>query len=87
MTQAVTMKTIERKLQKAGRKHARLYLFCNFTALMIISAYSALMFSPTVQTAFPAGGRQPQTDERDFCDDIVWLCGIYFVCIESFFQA
>ena len=56
MTQAVTMKTIERKLQKAGRKHARLYLFCNFTALMIISAYSALMFSPTVQTVFPAGG-------------------------------
>ena len=50
------MKTIERKLQKAGRKHARLYLFCNFTALMIISAYSALMFSPTVQTVFPAGG-------------------------------
>lgn len=50
------MKKMEQKLQRADRKHARLYLFCNFTALMIISAYSGLMLSPTVQTAFPAGG-------------------------------
>ncbi len=52
----LTMKTMEQKLQKAGRKHSRLYLFCNFTALMIISAYSALMCSKTVQTVFPQGG-------------------------------
>lgn len=52
----LTMKTMEQKLQKAGRKHSRLYLFCNFTALMIISAYSALMCSKTVQTVFPSGG-------------------------------
>ncbi|MBD5484210.1 MAG: ABC transporter permease [Lachnospiraceae bacterium] len=50
------MKQMEQKLQKADRKQSRLYLFCNFTALMIISAYSALMFSPTVQTVFPEGG-------------------------------
>lgn len=47
---------MEQKLQKADRKQSGLYLFCNFTALMIISAYSALMFSPTVQTVFPEGG-------------------------------
>lgn len=51
-----TMKKMERKLQRAGRKQAKLYLFCNFMALMIISAYAALMFSPTVQTVFPPGG-------------------------------
>lgn len=51
-----TMKAMERKLQHAGRKHAGLYLFCNFMALMIVSAYAALMFSPTVQTVFPPGG-------------------------------
>lgn len=56
MAQVLTMKTMEKKLQKADRKHARLYLFCNFTALMIISAFSALMLSPTVQTVFPAEG-------------------------------
>ena len=50
------MKQMEQKLQKADRKQSRLYLFCNFMALMIISAYSALMFSPTVQTVFPEGG-------------------------------
>lgn len=56
MEQIMTLKTMEGKLQKADRKHARLYLFCNFMALMIISAYSALMLSPTVQTVFPEGG-------------------------------
>ncbi len=56
MTQTLTMRAIEKKLQKADRKHARLYLFCNFIALMIISAYSTLMFSRTVQTVFPKGG-------------------------------
>lgn len=52
----MNMKQMEQKLQKADRKQSRLYLFCNFMALMIISAYSALMFSPTVQKVFPDGG-------------------------------
>ena len=56
MNQTVTLNKVEQKLRHASRKHARLYLFCNFTALMIISAYSGLMFSPTIQTAFPSGG-------------------------------
>ena len=56
MTQTINMKQMEQKLQKADRKQSRLYLFCNFTALMIVSAYSALMFSPTVQMVFPEGG-------------------------------
>lgn len=50
------MKQLEKKLQQADRKHSRLYLFCNFIASMIISAYSALMYSKTVQTVFPIGG-------------------------------
>ena len=51
-----SMLQLEQKLQHADRKQARLYLFCNFMALMIISAYTGMMFSPTVQTAFPTGG-------------------------------
>ena len=51
-----TLKQLEQKLQRAGRKQAKLYLFCNFTALMIVSAYAALMLSPTIQTVFPPGG-------------------------------
>lgn len=56
MGQRMTMKKMEQKLRRADRKYAKLYLFCNFMALMIISAYSALMLSPTVQTVFPPGG-------------------------------
>lgn len=56
MGSAMNLRQMEQKLQKADRKQARLYLFCNFIALMIISAYSALMLSPTVQKVFPEGG-------------------------------
>ena len=43
-----TIKELENRLQKADWKQARLYLFCNFVSLMLMTAYSALMFSPTV---------------------------------------
>ena len=56
MSQTINMRQMEQKLQRADRKQSRLYLFCNFMALMIISAYSALMLSPTVQKVFPEGG-------------------------------
>ncbi len=56
MGQVINMRQMEQKLQRADRKQSRLYLFCNFMALMIISAYSALMLSPTVQKVFPEGG-------------------------------
>lgn len=51
-----TLKQMEQKLQKADRKQAVLYLFCNFISLMLITAYGAMMTSPTVQTIFPPGG-------------------------------
>lgn len=44
------------KLQKADRKQAMLYLFCNFVSLLLITAYSAMMFSPTVLLVLPEGG-------------------------------
>ena len=47
-----TMAQLEQKLQKADRKQAVLYLFCNFISLMLITAYAAMMFSNTVQTIF-----------------------------------
>lgn len=44
------------KLQKADQKQAVLYLFCNFVSLLLITAYSAMMFSPTVLLVLPEGG-------------------------------
>ena len=52
----MNLSSLERKLQKADRKQAVLYLFCNFVSLMLITAYSAMMLSPTVQNIFPEGG-------------------------------
>lgn len=51
-----TLKDLEKKLQKADAKQARLYLFCNFVSLLLITAYSAMMFSPTVLLVLPEGG-------------------------------
>ena len=52
----MNISVLERKLRKADKKQAVLYLFCNFISLMLITAYSAIMFSSTVQNIFPEGG-------------------------------
>lgn len=51
-----TRKELERKLRRKNRKQGTLYVFCNFISLMLITAYSAMMVSPTVQNVFPQGG-------------------------------
>ncbi len=52
----MTMNQLENKLRKAGQKQAALYLFCNFVSLLLITAYAAMMFSPTVLLVLPEGG-------------------------------
>lgn len=52
----MTMNKINKSLRKANRKNSVLYLFCNFISLMLITAYSAMMFSPTVLNILPEGG-------------------------------
>lgn len=52
----MTMNQLENKLRKADSKQAALYLFCNFVSLLLITAYSAMMFSPTVLLVLPEGG-------------------------------
>lgn len=52
----MTMNQLENKLRKADQKQAALYLFCNFVSLLLITAYSAMMFSPTVLRVLPDGG-------------------------------
>ena len=44
------------KLRRANRKNYTLYLVCTFVAMMLITAFSAMIFSPTVRTIFPEGG-------------------------------
>lgn len=50
------MAELENRLRRTNQKQAALYLFCNFISLMLMTAYSGLMFSPTVQDIFPPGG-------------------------------
>ena len=50
------MNNIFRKLRKYNWKNYRLYIFCNFIAMMLITSYSSLMFSTTVLDVFPKGG-------------------------------
>ena len=47
------MKKLERSLRRADRKQAFLYVGCNFISLMLITAYAAMMFSPTVKNVLP----------------------------------
>ena len=50
------MQDVFAKLRRANRKNATLYLICNFVAMMLITAFAAMMFSPTVLTILPEGG-------------------------------
>ncbi|MEE0420678.1 MAG: ABC transporter permease [Lachnospiraceae bacterium] len=52
----MTMQTLEKKLQKASRKQATLYLLCNFVSMMLITSYAAILFSPTILNVLPEGG-------------------------------
>ncbi|MBS6367627.1 MAG: ABC transporter permease, partial [Clostridiales bacterium] len=50
------MQDVFSKLRRANRKNYTLYLVCTFVAMMLITAFSAMIFSPTVRTIFPEGG-------------------------------
>lgn len=52
----ITLHDINKRLRKSNRDNYILYLVCNFVSLMLITAYSAMMFSPTVLTILPEGG-------------------------------
>lgn len=52
----MTMRDIQKKLRKNNSKNYTLYTFCNFISLMLITAYAAMMFSPTVLKVLPEGG-------------------------------
>ncbi|MFV0362548.1 MAG: FtsX-like permease family protein [Suipraeoptans sp.] len=52
----MTLFNMQAKLRKANKKNYFLYLFCNFVAMMLITAYTAMMMSPTVLDVLPEGG-------------------------------
>ncbi len=52
----MTMKELEKKLRRQDYRQARLYLFCNFVSLMLITAYAIMMMAPTVLEVLPEGG-------------------------------
>lgn len=56
MKAMTTTSQMFQKLQKSERKGAALYLFCNFVSLLLITAYAAMMFSPTILRILPEGG-------------------------------
>ncbi len=81
----MTMKQLERKLQKADQKQSYLYLFCNFVSLLLITSYAAMMFSPTVLLILPEGGDSRKTGHNDFCAGALWVCGLYRLRLRSVF--
>lgn len=52
----MTLSDVQKKIRNANRANYFLYLFCNFIALMLITAYASLMMSPTVLRVLPDGG-------------------------------
>ena len=52
----MTLSTVFHKLRSHSRKNYVLYVVCNFISLLLITAYSGMIFSPTVLSILPEGG-------------------------------
>lgn len=52
----MTLTAVFHKLRRHNSKNYVLYLFCNFISLLLLTAYSGMIFSPTVLSILPEGG-------------------------------
>jgi hypothetical protein len=81
-----TMRDLEKKLRKLDYHQARLYLFCNFISLMLITAYSIMMLSPTVQEVFPEGGDSRKQMQAIFVLAVVGCTAFTIYATALFFR-
>lgn len=81
-----TMKDLEKKLRKSDYHQARLYLFCNFISLLLITAYSIMMLSPTVLEVFPEGGDSRKQVQMIFVLAVVGCTAFTLYATALFFR-
>ena len=61
------MKQIFSKLRRHAKTDYRLLILCNFIANLLVSAFSFLIWSSTVQKTFPPGGDSMKQVMMVFC--------------------
>ena len=81
-----TMRDLEKKLRKSDYHQAKLYLFCNFISLMLITAYSIMMLSPTVLEVFPEGGDSRKQVQMIFVLAVVGCTAFTLYATALFFR-
>lgn len=62
-----TMKQVFSKLRRHAKTDYRLLILCNFIANLLVSAFSFLIWSSTVQETFPPGGDSMKQVMMVFC--------------------
>lgn len=81
-----TMRDLEKKLRKLDYRQAKLYLFCNFISLTLITAYSIMMLSPTVLEVFPEGGDSRKQMQMIFVLAVVGCTAFTLYATALFFR-
>ena len=81
-----TMRDLEKKLRRLDYHQARLYLFCNFISLLLITAYSIMMLSPTVLEVFPEGGDSRKQVQMIFVLAVVGCTAFTLYATALFFR-
>ena len=66
-TSVHTMKQVFLKLRRHAKTDYRLLILCNFIANLLVSAFSFLIWSSTVQKTFPPGGDSMKQVMMVFC--------------------
>ena len=82
-----TMKQVFSKLRRHAKTDYRLLILCNFIANLLVSAFSFLIWSSTVQETFPPGGDSMKQVMMVFCIAIfgclvftVYAAMLFFRC-------
>lgn len=81
-----TMRDLEKTLRRLDYHQARLYLFCNFISLLLITAYSIMMLSPTVLEVFPEGGDSRKQMQMIFALAVVGCVAFTLYATALFFR-
>lgn len=74
----MTLRVLWSRLRKRNKKDYRQFQFCIVFAMMLVSSYLMMLYSPLVKSAMPEGGRYRENGVFEFGNRSHWL---YHVCV------
>lgn len=78
------MNKILKKLREQNKRHYDQFIFCVTLAIVLVTSFSSLLFSETIQETLPLGGDSRSQIEMIFAIDMI-ACMVFIVYAEGLF--